>query len=131
MTAALVPVAEDAAGAAGVATSGGAAAGGRPKRKGKGPAKKSRNLNDLETQEERLQELQRRKDEGAAPDDDEDQDDEHGGGVIGSANRMDPVHTGSGAVLGVLVFVVFRNYLEGGMPQVRRWGAAKFLNKTS
>lgn len=42
---------------------------------------------------------------------------------------MDPVHTGSGFVLGTLAWVVFMNYLRGGMPQVRRWGSAKFLNK--
>lgn len=46
--------------------------------------------------------------------------------VLGS---MDAVHTGSGMVLGVIGWVVFMNYMQGGMAQVRRWGAAKFLNR--
>jgi hypothetical protein len=47
--------------------------------------------------------------------------------VVGKAA---PVQTGGGAVLGVMAWVVFRNYLEGGVPQVKRLLAAKFLNKT-
>jgi hypothetical protein len=41
------------------------------------------------------------------------------------------VHSGSGFVLGLIVWVGVTNYLQGGIPQVRKLLAAKFLNKTS
>lgn len=44
--------------------------------------------------------------------------------------RMEKWHTTGGAVLGAVGWVLFTNFMQGGMPQVRRWGAAKFLNKT-
>lgn len=44
--------------------------------------------------------------------------------------QADKWHTGSGLVLGAVGWVLFMNFMQGGMPQVRRWGAAKFLNRT-
>jgi hypothetical protein len=46
------------------------------------------------------------------------------------AGKLAPAQTGGGFVLGVMGWVLFRNYLEGGVPQVKRLLAAKFLNKT-
>lgn len=37
-------------------------------------------------------------------------------------------HTGGGFVLGLIAWAVGLNYLQGGMPQVRRLARAKFLN---
>lgn len=42
----------------------------------------------------------------------------------------DAVGAGSGAVLGVLAWVVAVNYIKGGVPQVKQLLRAKFLNKT-
>lgn len=41
----------------------------------------------------------------------------------------DAVGSGSGAVLGVLAWVVAVNYLRGGVPQVKQLLRAKFLNR--
>ncbi len=38
--------------------------------------------------------------------------------------------SGGGFVLGVLAYAVVLNYLQGGPTQVRRWLAAKFVNRT-
>jgi len=38
------------------------------------------------------------------------------------------VEDGASLVLGVLAWVLTVNYLRGGMPQVKRWIAAKFVN---
>lgn len=43
---------------------------------------------------------------------------------------MSKWHTGGGMALGAIGWCLFTNYMRGGLPQVRRWGAAKFLNKT-
>lgn len=43
---------------------------------------------------------------------------------------MEPASSGAGFVLGLLVWTVAVNYVQGGVPQVRRLLAAKFLNKT-
>jgi hypothetical protein len=40
------------------------------------------------------------------------------------------VSTGSGFLLGVFAWAVGLAYLRGGAPEVRRFMAAKFLNKT-
>lgn len=39
------------------------------------------------------------------------------------------VRTGSGVILGVVVYCMAQNFLEGGMPQVRGWLGAKLVNK--
>lgn len=37
---------------------------------------------------------------------------------------------GAGFVLGLIAYAILANYLRGGVPAVRAWFAAKFLNKT-
>jgi hypothetical protein len=52
------------------------------------------------------------------------------GGSGGSGAGVDAFHSGSGFVLGLVVWVVAKNYLDGGVPQVRRLLKAKFFNQT-
>jgi hypothetical protein len=40
----------------------------------------------------------------------------------------DVTQTGAGIILGILSYAVLVNYLRGGLPQVRKWFRAKFLN---
>lgn len=47
-----------------------------------------------------------------------------------TADQMSAAHTGSGVLLGAMAWVLVRAYLEGGVPGVRAFLAAKFLNKT-
>lgn len=58
-----------------------------------------------------------------------------GGGDSGpaplfSAGPMEAASTGGGFLLGLGVWIVAVNYLQGGLPQVKRFAAAKFLNRT-
>lgn len=46
-----------------------------------------------------------------------------------SWSTPEPVSTGAGIVLGVFGWALAVNYLRGGMPQVRGYLSAKFLNK--
>jgi hypothetical protein len=55
------------------------------------------------------------------------------GEVLGRLPRLDDhraAHTGSGVVLGVIGWALALNFLQGGMPQVRKLLRAKFLNQT-
>jgi len=52
-------------------------------------------------------------------------------GVVAKLDRIDGVHSGSGFVLGLIAWVVAANYLQGGLPQVKKLARAKFLNRTS
>jgi hypothetical protein len=45
------------------------------------------------------------------------------------SRRWEPTSSGAGFLLGLGVWVVARNFIEGGMPQVRRLLKAKFLNQ--
>lgn len=40
-----------------------------------------------------------------------------------------PISDGAGFVLGLLVYALVLNFLQGGAPQARGWLAAKFINK--
>lgn len=98
------------------------------------PAGKGSNLNDLGTQEERTAELQRRRQVAAEPATEPAPAAEpapvaetRSGGVV---RGMEPATSGAGAVLGVLVWVVVSNFIEGGAPQVKRLLRAKFFNRT-
>jgi hypothetical protein len=150
-----VPAAEE-AGAAVAARSGASAAGKRAA--GKRAAAKSsrraaagRNLNDLATADEVNAELQRRRGEAAAakeaadtatdeaaeetssaaPKPDTGRDRSRDVGVVAKLDRVDGVHSGAGFVLGLIAWVGVANYLQGGLPQVKKLLRAKFLNKTS
>lgn len=46
-----------------------------------------------------------------------------------SSSRVKPP-SGGGFVLGILAYALVLNYLQGGPTQVRRWLAAKFVNRT-
>jgi hypothetical protein len=109
----------------------------------------SRNLNDLPP-EQRNAELQRRRAEAAAkaaekaPADpvadaagsdsaipeEAGQPAAKGPGALARLDGVSPVHTGSGFVLGLIGWAFAVNYLRGGMPQVKQFARAKFLNQT-
>lgn len=145
-----VPEVAAAAEGAGAAEGGAGAAGAAGARGTRGRGKKgsrkgsSRNLNGL-TPEEVREELQRRRDEAAKrgetlrgeTQEEADRKRQPTPSATATASstpvlggRLEPMHTAGGFVLGLFGWVLFRNFLEGGMPQVKRWGAAKFLNKT-
>lgn len=54
-----------------------------------------------------------------------------GGGVFGRAAAARPavVDEGAGFVLGLVAYALLLNYLRGGIPAVRGWLAAKFINR--
>lgn len=135
---------------AGKATAGKAPARRRPARRRPAPAASSRTPRDLNglPPEEVTAELQRRradaakrKTEPALPDVPDApapepaaklpaSPDPGGPGLLSRIDAVEPVHTGSGFVLGVLAWAVAINYLRGGVPQVRQLLRAKFLNQT-
>ena len=45
-------------------------------------------------------------------------------------DKLQPASSGAGFVLGLVAWAVAINYMQGGLPQVKRLAAAKFLNKT-
>lgn len=62
--------------------------------------------------------------------DDDEHDDEHDDEQHDEGRRIDPPAAGAGLVLGVIVWAVVLNYIQGGTPQVRKLLRAKFLNQT-
>lgn len=53
---------------------------------------------------------------------------EPGRDYLGDAMGHDVTQTGAGIILGILGYAVLVNYLRGGLPQVKEWFQAKFLN---
>jgi hypothetical protein len=48
--------------------------------------------------------------------------------VVRQTPRLDAVNDGAGFLLGLVGYALLLNYLRGGLPAVRGWFAAKFLN---
>lgn len=137
MTAALAPVAAEAAEGAATRTAGSAAAKG--KTAGAGRKAGSGGTPTKQQQIDGIQAIKDRRkpepDPSLAVNPVEDDPNHPARAVQAPAARPvfqppDAVSSGSGFVLGLLVWVVGVNYLRGGVPQVKKLLTAKFLNKT-